>query len=164
MANAQVGNRNGVTACGFNGFVANITADGANTVTVDDTNDIDAGRSIDLVNKNTGAVLASNRQITNVTSAGVVTYGGADVAAVPGTTIVVLAGTTTQTGYVNMNGGATPGEGFHLGGEGLTIDRLRSRLNQINATTYSSTELDKMTENDMVYALRLYEAPGSIKQ
>lgn len=163
MANAQVGNRAGVTAVGYNGFVANITADGVNTVTVDDTNDIDAGRSVDLINKNTGAVLASNRQITNVTSAGVVTYSGADVTAVPGTTVVVLAGTGAATGYVNLNGGPTPGEAFHLGGEGLTIDRLRTRLKAINSTTYSDTELDKLTENDMVYALRLYEAPGSVK-
>jgi hypothetical protein len=163
MANAQIGNRGGLPAVGNNGFIGNITADGANTVTVDDINDVDVGRNIDLVNKNTGAVLASNRQVQSMTSAGVLTYSGADVAAVPGTTIVVATGTTTMSGYSNLNGGSTPGEGFSLGGEATTIDRLRTRLNAISATTYSSAELDKMTENDMIYALRLYEAPGSVR-
>src|SRR5580765_3437927 len=164
MANAQIGNRAGVAAVGNNGFLANITADGANTVTVDDTFDIDVGRNVDLVNKNTGAVLAAARQVTSVTSAGVVTYSGGDVAAVPGTTIVVSPGTTTASGYSNINGGPTPGEGFNMGGEATTIDRLRARLQGINATTYSNAELDKMTENDMIYALRLVEAPESFKQ
>jgi hypothetical protein len=163
MARAQVGNRQGVTAVGYNGFMANITADGVNTVTVDDTNDVDVGRNIDIVNSATGAVLASNRTITQVTSAGVLTYSGADVTAVPGTHVIVTTGTTVASGYSNLNGGPTPGEGFHMGGEALTIDRLRARLKSINATTYSDTEMDKMTENDLVYALRQYEAPASIK-
>lgn len=163
MANAQIGNRQGVTAVGYNGFMASITADGANTVTVDDAFDIPVGSQIDLVNKNTGAVLASNRQVQSLTSAGVLTYSGADVAAVPGTTVVVTTGTTVPSGYINMNGGPGPNDAFNLGGEALTIGRLRSRLQAINATTYSNAELDKLTENDMVYALRMYEAPGSIK-
>lgn len=163
MANAQVGNRNGFTAVGNSGFQANITADGANTVTVDDTFDIPVGSSIDLVNKTTGAVLASNRVVQSLTSVGVLTYSGADVAAVPGTTVVVSTGTTTQTTYNNLNGGSSPSEAFHMGGEGLTIARLRSRLTALNATTYSSAELDKMTENDMLYAVRINESPASIK-
>jgi hypothetical protein len=163
MANAQVGNRIGWTAAGNSGYVAGITADGANTVTVDDIRDVPVGANVDLVNKNTGAVLASNRQITNLTSAGVLTYGGADVAAVPGTTVIVLTGTTTQTGYSNLNGGSSPSAGFNMGGSELTIDSLRARLQAINATTYSNAQLDMMTENDMLYALRLVEAPGSVK-
>jgi len=160
VARAQVGNIHGYAAVGTGGFLANITADGVNTVTVDDTVGIPVGSSIDLVNKNTGAVLASNRQITSLTSAGVLTYGGADVTAVPGTTVVIITGTTP--GYSNLNGGPTPGEGFTMGGEGMTVDRARTRLKAINATTYSDTELDKMTLNDMRYALRVNEAPGSI--
>ena len=108
MANAQIGNRIGVTAVGNSGFLSNITADGANTVTVDDPLDIDVGRSIDLVNKTTGAVLASNRTVQSLTSAGILTYSGADVAAVPGTTIVVPTGATTQISYSNLNGGVAP--------------------------------------------------------
>lgn len=163
MASAQLGNRLGLAAVGNNAFLSNITADGANTVTIDDTFDIDVGRNVDLVNKNTGAVLASNRQVQSLTSAGVLTYSGADVAAVPGTTIVVATGATVQTGYNNLNGGAGPGSGFNLGGEATTIDNLRARLTSISSTSYPSNILDQMTENDMIYAVRQYEAPGSLK-
>src|SRR5215510_13378048 len=117
MARAQVGNIHGYAAADGSGFLANITADGVNTVTVDDAAGIPVGSNIDLINKNTGAVLASNRQITSLTSAGVLTYGGADVAAVPGTTVVVVTGGTAGgTAYTNLNGGPTPGEGFTMGG------------------------------------------------
>jgi hypothetical protein len=162
MARAQVGNIHGFAAVGANGFVGNITADGSNTVTIDDTFGVPVGSNVDIINKTTGAVLASNRQITGLTSAGVLTYSGADVAAVPGTHVVVLTGTTTNTGYTNLNGGSTPGEAFTMGGEAMTIDRARTRLKAINGTTYSDTELDKLTFNDMKYALRLAEAPGSV--
>ena len=40
MANAQVGNRLGFAAVGNSGYVAGISADGANTVTVDDVRDV----------------------------------------------------------------------------------------------------------------------------
>jgi hypothetical protein len=160
MARAQVGNIHGYAAVGTGGVLANITADGVNTVTIDDTFGVPVGSFIDIINKTTGAVLASNRQITNLTSAGVLTYSGADVAAVPGTHVVSVTGAVS--GYSNLNGGPTPGEGFTMGGEGMTVDRLRSRLSAINSVTYSATELDKMTLNDMRYALRLFEAPGSI--
>src|SRR5215813_13087341 len=106
MARAQVGNIHGYAAADGQGFLANITADGVNTVTVDDTVGIPVGANVDLINKNTGAVLASNRQITNLTSAGVLTYGGADVAAVPGTTIVVPTASGVTPGNIsNLNGG-----------------------------------------------------------
>ncbi len=45
-----------------------------------------------------------------------------------------------------------------------TITALRTRLTAISATTYSAAELDKMTLNDMVYAVRLNEAANTIKQ
>lgn len=159
MANAQVGNNAGYAAVGA-GSLANISVDGTNTVTIDDPSSILVGSYIDLINKTTGAVLASNRQVTNLTSAGVLTYGGADVNATPGTTVVVPTG--SSTGYNNLNGGSSPQEAFTMGGS-ETIARLRARLQAINATTYSNTELDKMTMNDMEYALRLSDAPGSIK-
>lgn len=45
-----------------------------------------------------------------------------------------------------------------------TISSLRARLQVISATTYSDAELDKMTRNDLVYAVRLNEASNTIKQ
>jgi hypothetical protein len=40
---------------------------------------------------------------------------------------------------------------------------MRDRLTAISATTYSAAELDKMTYNDMVYAIRVNDYAGSIK-
>lgn len=36
-----------------------------------------------------------------------------------------------------------------------SVTALRTRLFAINPTSYSQVRLDKMTENDMIYALRL---------
>lgn len=43
------------------------------------------------------------------------------------------------------------------------VTRLRSRLTTLNAAYYTSARLDKMTKNDLVYALRLADDPTSIK-
>lgn len=40
-------------------------------------------------------------------------------------------------------------------------DSLDARLNTINGTLYSQANLDKMTQNDKVYALRVNDDPGS---
>lgn len=42
------------------------------------------------------------------------------------------------------------------------INAMRTRLTAISATAYSSANLDKMTRNDMVYALRAADEAGSI--
>lgn len=64
------------------GALAAVTADGANTVTVDSVQYLRVGMRIDIVNASTDAVLASNRNITAINpTTKVVTYDGADVAA-----------------------------------------------------------------------------------
>jgi len=64
------------------GTLAAVTADGANTVTVDTVQYLRVGMWIDLINSTNDAVLASNRKITQIVEATkVVTYDGADVAA-----------------------------------------------------------------------------------
>lgn len=73
------------------GNLTEITADGANTVTVATVQYLRVGMKIDLVNKGTDAVLAANRSITAIAGL-VVTYDGADVAAVAGTHVVCLTG------------------------------------------------------------------------
>lgn len=162
MANQQIGNKLGIPALGFGGTIlGNISADGANTVTVDRTQAISVGDNIDIINKTTGAVLASQRQVTGLTSAGVLTYSGGDVAAVPGTHVVVSGGAGAPTGPVSLSGGASESSGFVLPGSG-SIAGMRARLTAFNASTYSSSVLDTMTENDMIYALREIEAVGSI--
>lgn len=159
----MIGNIRGLPIAGFGGSkLADITADGANTITLDSIRRITVGDFIDILNKATGAVLASHRQVTSLTSAGVLTYGGADAVAVPGTHAVYRDGAGAPTGNVSVSGGPTPQAGFNM--DLGSIDSLRARLTEINATTYSAAELDKMTENDMVYAVRVNDELESIKQ
>lgn len=64
------------------GALAAVTADGANTVTVDSVQYLRINMRIDLVDSGTDAVLASNRTISAINdTTKVVTYSGADVAA-----------------------------------------------------------------------------------
>lgn len=64
------------------GALAAVTADGANTVTVDSVQYLRINMRIDLINSTNDAVLASNRTITGINdTTKVVTYSGADAAA-----------------------------------------------------------------------------------
>lgn len=65
----------------------------------------------------------------------------------------------------NFNGvaGTDMGTGLDLDNTD-TITALRARLTAISGTTYTADYLDKMTLNDMIYAVRLNEAPTTIKQ
>lgn len=67
------------------GLLASVTADGANAVTVDNISYLELGMVIDLLTRSNGAVIATNRTITNIVAttfpAGTVTYDGADVLA-----------------------------------------------------------------------------------
>ena len=75
------------------GTLCQITADGVNTVTVDNLQYLRVGMIVDIINQATDAVLASQRTITSiVTATRVVTYNGADVAAVAGTHVLALEG------------------------------------------------------------------------
>jgi hypothetical protein len=63
------------------GTLAAVTADGANTVTVDTVQYLRINMRIDLINSTNDAVLASNRTISAINdTTKVVTYSGADVA------------------------------------------------------------------------------------
>jgi autotransporter translocation and assembly factor TamB len=186
VVRAQVGNEVGVQAVGraggsggasFPGLLADITADGANTFTISAAaaRTLRPGMKIDLVAKTTGVVLAAGRNITGVdTTTGVVTYSGADVATVAGTTGVYTPGSwkaALSTGatnlnnrdeYTNLNGGGAPQYAFDQLSFG-SVQAMRDRLQTISATTYSDAELDKMTYNDLIYAIRVNDASGSIK-
>lgn len=64
------------------GLMASVTADGANTVTVDNVQYLEVGQQIDIRTRSTGAAVAADRAITAINeSTKVVTYDGADVAA-----------------------------------------------------------------------------------
>lgn len=164
MADLQVGNIHGIAAPSGNdrGLLATVTADGANTVTVDNLRKIYAGQAVDIVNKDTGAVLASNRTITNIADDGVVTYDGADVAA---TTDHGLYPTgvlpTSDTSKTNLNGGYSDQAGLDL--DHLdTIESMRARLTAINSSYYTAARLNEMTYNDLLYAIRVNDAVGTL--
>jgi hypothetical protein len=75
------------------GTLCQITADGVNTVTVDNLQYLRVGMIVDIINQSTDAVLASQRTITAITTATrVVTYSGADVTAVAGTHVLCVEG------------------------------------------------------------------------
>ena len=160
----MIGNRDGVAASG-NGsrILANISADGVNTVTVDSIDNIRIGQKIDIVNKTTGAVLAADRSVDAITSAGVVTYSGADVAATPGTHVLAFTGLDPRVlDRSNVNGGEGPREG-DVSRHTMSIEAMRARLKAISAANYTDARLNAMTMNDMVYAIRLADRPDSIK-
>lgn len=71
------------------GTMATVTADGANTVTVNTVKYLEIGAQIDIMTGATSTPRASNRQITAINeTTKVVTYSGADVVAVAGDIIV----------------------------------------------------------------------------
>lgn len=67
------------------GLLAKVTADGANTVTVDNAQYLEVGMNVDIRTRSNGAAVATARTITNIVPtvepAATVTYDGADVAA-----------------------------------------------------------------------------------
>jgi hypothetical protein len=64
------------------GLMASVTADGANTVTVNNIQYLEVGQQIDIRTRTTGAPIAVDRAITAINeTTNVVTYDGADVTA-----------------------------------------------------------------------------------
>lgn len=79
------------------GTLCQITADGSNTVTVDNLQYLRVGMYVDIVNQSTDAVLATKVQITAIAAATrVVTYSGSDITAVPGTHVLAVEGNWKQ--------------------------------------------------------------------
>jgi hypothetical protein len=65
-------------------------------------------------------------------------------------------------GGKNVNGGAADRTAF-TDANHATVTAMRARLTAISATTYTTAMLDRMTQNDMIYALRLADAPTTVK-
>lgn len=85
------------------GLLTGVTADGANTVTVTTTQYLEEGERIDILVIATGAVLAADREITSIVG-NVVTYDGADVAAVAGTHGLYRQGNYTAAAQREVTG------------------------------------------------------------
>ena len=64
-------------------------------------------------------------------------------------------------GGTNINGGSSVGSPFE--DEDMDdINAMRTRLAAISGTSYSASRLNTMSYNDMVYALRVHDAAGSL--
>lgn len=161
MADAQLGNIAGVAAKAQSPLLANITADGANTVTVTEWRRLRLNQHVDIRTKATGVVVAADRQITGITNAGVVTYSGADVAATVAEGLYPV-GEWSALGRSIQNGGPSVRKGFDLGSQTDSIEDLRQRLKDINSTYYTDMFLNGLTSNDLVYAVRIADEPASI--
>ena len=61
----------------------------------------------------------------------------------------------------NINGGDDANTGW-TNANIITGAALRARLTAISAASYSSTRLDAMTYNDMVYAVRVHDDLASV--
>ena len=163
IADLEIGNKMGFAANGNQStLLASVTADGANTVTVNDVSKITVGSVIDIVTRATGVVVAAARTVTSLTSAGVLTYSGADVAATVNEGIYPTGG-WAPTGASNINGGTAPGAGFSDFGAFRTLQSMKDRLTVLNAGYFTAARLNQMTENDIVYAIRLADAPATVK-
>ena len=179
MVRAQIGNEIGVTAVdrANETLIGAVVSEGANNFVVSaaDFRNFQVGQTIDIVVRATGATGAGalGRTVTALDSAtNTVTYSGGDLT-LDNTYGAYLSGkwelaqpASTPVGgredYANLNGGLSEYAGFDMTIFG-SIGAMRARLTAISATTYSAAELDKMTYNDLVYAIRVNDAAGSIK-
>lgn len=69
-------------------------------------------------------------------------------------------GTTNRS---NINGSTGAPDTAYIDTDGDSISAMRTRLATISAGTYTSAYLDKMTENDMKYAIRQNDSASTIK-
>jgi hypothetical protein len=180
MARAMIGSEVGVAARDavngtLLGAVATDTANGF-TVAAASIKNFRPGQVIDIVTMTTGATGAGALGRT-VVSVDVVTntvvYSGADLTLTTAfgaylsgewelASPVANGNQLANDPYANLNGGPGVNAGFNGNGVFTSIDSMRARLTAISATTYSAAELDKMSYNDMVYAIRANDYPGSI--
>jgi hypothetical protein len=81
----------------------------------------------------------------------------------PNGVVAASIGGVNNPTNLNGNTGTDPTAGLDM--DNLdTVATMRARLTAISGTTYSAAQLDKMTFNDMVYAIRLNDFATSIKQ
>jgi hypothetical protein len=161
MADSQIGSTIGLCARPISPLIANITADGANTVTVTEWRRLRLNQHVDIRTKATGAVVAADRTITGLTNAGVVTYSGADVAATVAEGLYPVGEWAAGPRSI-ANGGTSARRGFDLGAQTDTIEDLRQRLIDVNPSYYTTVLLNGLSYNDLVYAVRLVDEAASI--
>lgn len=172
MTALQIGNEIGVISVdNDDAKLAEITADGVSsfTVALADVAKFSIFKPIVFRVKATGAGFGTtSRVVQYATDTGVVGYSGADIALVPGTHAVYDASvpyatsTTAKTGKTNINGGSGEQAGFSDYSFG-SLENMRTELARLVPGTYTNAYLNKMTWNDMVYAIRAHKYPTSFR-
>ena len=132
------------------GSLTEITAEGANTVTVTTVQYLRVGMYIDLVNKTTDAVLAQRRKITSIVGQ-VVTYDGADVTAVAGTHVVAITGNWKKqiNGLMNIVGpdGSNYGTLHNVDGLAAGNEYWRAKVLDGVGATFDEDQGQQMLDN-----------------
>lgn len=171
MARTQLGNSIGVAARGQEApAIALVTGNGGATfvtVAIADGRKfcVDGVTLYDFVTVATGVVKAAARLIVVLQQVGgslFIQYGGADAPTLGVGDGVYAAGEWAVNGPSNLNGGSREMRGLRTYGSYDSIRSMRDRLQALNSSYYTTARLDGLTSNDLVYALRLAEAPGSI--
>lgn len=171
MADLMLGNPSGVCAVGSaDSKIAEVVADAANSflVAAADLPKFYVGQRIIFRVKATGAVFGTTARIITSISNIAVTYDGADVALVAGTHIICEnepADTVTALNSYqrsNQNGGPSAGRAFGAANF-QDLDTMREYLNILDGAYFTTARLNRMTYNDLVYAVRVRAYPTSIK-
>lgn len=170
MANKQMGNVHGVTAVRGSAAEVQTIRGGA---TAGNFALIFSGLETAAIpfNETAANIQTALRNLANISATGVVCAGGP-----LNTTPVTVSFQNEYLGVdvprlamrnINLTGGTVTVEDTtapteYFDADALSIPAMRARLTAISGTTYTSTVLDKMTENDMLFALRQLDAPGSV--
>lgn len=77
--------------------------------------------------------------------------------------VFVTAPANTELHYFdNMSFVSVDDDNIHVNPDLLSIQALRNRLTAIDSTGYSIANLDAMTKNDMIYAVRMHDSKQNI--
>lgn len=94
---------------------------------------------------------------TPVTATFAAEYAAVDVPLLVVVNVDLAGGTVTSANTTAMASGP------FFDSDMSSISAMRTRLAAIDGTTFSSVRLDTMTANDMVYALRVLDAPQTVR-
>lgn len=146
--------------------IATVSADGGvadNTfdIPANDVGQIPVGSAIDVYTTG-GTAQLTNRTVTTLTSAGAVTFGGAVAGPLTVGAEVFITGQRDKDAPTNYHGGPSVDRPYH-NSDMNSVAAMRARLTQIDANAYSNANLNLMSYNDLIYALRVHDDPGTLK-
>ena len=177
MTRTQIGNSAGVTAkqgTSSQNEVQTLTEDGTATSGTFSLAFGDAVTSALTFDDSAADIQTALRALSNISATGVSCSGGA-----LGTNPVVITFAGEYAGQnvplleiididlddssgLEIAATTAPTQRAFYDADMLTIEAIRARLTAIDGTLYSAANLDKLTYNDMIYALRVNDALETI--